>query len=491
MILRRFSRFKGFKGFDGCSARFMAAPTTEEPPPMVTDGNMSQVSQFGKKSWVQAAQSKHVLVSHDVKVEVVDGQEMVEIPDDLLVNTVPLWEDFLEGRFLDPAPHVAKIHIIVNKIWPLGNKNIKIDVFAVNEKVVKFWITDQQTRSRILRRGVWNIAGIPMILSKWAPLEEKKEDEEEVKIVPMWVTMKNVPSTMFSWKGLGFIASSVGKPVRLHPETELCSNFDEAKVFVNANMTKPLPNAYRFRSKSGINANIEFTYPWVPTKCSLCAKWGHNEKECLKKKEEVREKDVGNGKENVVPTQSANMEETMSVPEKSTKGKDTEEFDATVEVSVTDSSDLVGDDAVEQPSEVEEIREEIGEAAESGAEVRENWLNVSPGKVGRSAEKKQDLETVISPSRFQLLADEEEEEDHITTHEPEGDPIRVCTKDDIEEGEILISDGGKTEHTSREGKVGKPIRSARVEKRVNSQTAATTKDSKPSGTSKKRFSKKH
>ncbi|KAF3495325.1 hypothetical protein DY000_02053731 [Brassica cretica] len=125
------------------------------------------------------------------------------------------------------------------------------------------------------------------------------------------------------------------------------------------------------------------------------------------------------------------MEETMSVPEKLTKGKDTKEFDATVEVSVTDSSDLVGDDAVEQPSEVEEIREEIGEAAESGAEVRENWLNVSPGKVGRSAEKKQDLETVISPSRFQLLADEEE--DHITTHEPEGDPIRVCTKDDIEE----------------------------------------------------------
>lgn len=108
MILRRFSRFKGFKGFDGSSARFMAAPTTEEPPPMVMDGNMSKASQFGKKSWFQAAQSKHVLVSHDVKVEVVDGQEMVEIPDDLLVNTVPLWEDFLEGRFLDPAPHLGE-----------------------------------------------------------------------------------------------------------------------------------------------------------------------------------------------------------------------------------------------------------------------------------------------------------------------------------------------------------------------------------------------
>lgn len=84
---------------------------------------------------MQAAQQKDVLVNHDVKVEVVDGAEMVEIPDDLLVNTVPLWEDFLEGKYLDPAPHVARIHIIVNKI----------DVFAVNERTVKFRIRDQQT----------------------------------------------------------------------------------------------------------------------------------------------------------------------------------------------------------------------------------------------------------------------------------------------------------------------------------------------------------
>lgn len=199
----------------------MAAPTPEEHSPMMTEVNTSQASQVMKKSYVKAVQQKQVLENHDVKVEVIDGTEMVEIPDDLLVNTVPLQEDFLEGKFLEPAPHVAKIHIIVNKIWPLENKNIKIDVFAVNEKTVKFRICDQQTRSRILRRGVWNIAGIPMILSKWAPLEEKVEAETEVKVIPMWVTLKNVPRSMFSWKVLGFIASSVGKPVRLHPETEL------------------------------------------------------------------------------------------------------------------------------------------------------------------------------------------------------------------------------------------------------------------------------
>lgn len=111
----------------------MAAPAPEDSPLRVMGDNTSQAKQFSNKSYAKAVQQKHVLVSHEVKVEEVDGTQMVEIPDELLINAVPLWEDFLEGKFLDPAPHVAKIHIIVNKIWPLGNKKIKIDVFAVNE----------------------------------------------------------------------------------------------------------------------------------------------------------------------------------------------------------------------------------------------------------------------------------------------------------------------------------------------------------------------
>ncbi|KAL0645871.1 hypothetical protein Bca4012_044162 [Brassica carinata] len=35
----------------------------------------------------------------------------------------PLWKDFLVCRFLSAAPHVAKIHVIVNKVWPWGLKS--------------------------------------------------------------------------------------------------------------------------------------------------------------------------------------------------------------------------------------------------------------------------------------------------------------------------------------------------------------------------------
>lgn len=75
----------------------------------------------------------------------------------MIENSIPPWEDFLIGKFISTAPHVATIHVIVNKIWPLGDKTIKVDVFVVDATTVKFWIKDSSVRARILRRGMWNI----------------------------------------------------------------------------------------------------------------------------------------------------------------------------------------------------------------------------------------------------------------------------------------------------------------------------------------------
>lgn len=41
---------------------------------------------------------------------------MVEIPDEILDNSTPLWDDFVVGKVLDLVPHVAKVHMVLNKI---------------------------------------------------------------------------------------------------------------------------------------------------------------------------------------------------------------------------------------------------------------------------------------------------------------------------------------------------------------------------------------
>ena len=254
----------------------MSQTTTVENNPNDLDASPGVLQ---KPSYLSIVQNRPTLSKHDFSVTMVDGSPTVQVPDEIFEDSNPLWEDLLIGRFPHTAPHVAKIHVIVNKIWPLGDKTVKIDAFVVDAKTIKFRIRDSSVRARVLRRGMWNIADMPMFVSKWSPVIE--EAQPEIKTMPLWVTLRNVPHNMYTWKGLSFLASSVGEPKKLHPDTELCKSFEKAKVFIEVDLSKDLPKQYRFKSDKGVDALIDYKYPWLPPRCTSCSKWGHLQEVCL------------------------------------------------------------------------------------------------------------------------------------------------------------------------------------------------------------------
>ena len=188
----------------------------------------------------------------------------------MLEEAQPLWEDFLVGKFLAKAPFVGGIHALLNKIWTLGDKTVRIDVFVVDNTTVRFRSKDVRTRERILRRGMWNLCGVPVVLSKWSPIAEA--EQEEIKTIPLWVIVKNVPAKYFSWKVLSAITSPLGLPKKLHPDTEACKSLEEAKVLVEVDLTKKLPKFFSFKSENGGDTVVEFVYPWLPPRCTECSK---------------------------------------------------------------------------------------------------------------------------------------------------------------------------------------------------------------------------
>lgn len=140
----------------------------------------------------------------------------------------------------------------------------------------------------------------------------------------MWITLKHVPHQMYSHEGLKFIASAVGRAIRLHPETELCTSFEEAKVFVEADMTKTLPSVYRFKSKLGIDAQVEFMYLWLPSRCSDCSTWGHESKDC--QKTILHRRNVSNPETGEATTKEIMVEDTHS-PENKKEPEELEEME--------------------------------------------------------------------------------------------------------------------------------------------------------------------
>ncbi|KAF8053998.1 hypothetical protein N665_1356s0002 [Sinapis alba] len=366
-----------------------------------------------KGSWVGAVQNQKVLTKYDMDITMVDGVGSVMVPDEVLRDAPPLWEDFLVGKFLDNAPHIAKIHAIVNKIWVMGDKTQMVDVYEVNSTTMKFRIGNPIIRNRITRRGMWNLAGIPVVMTKWTPFIEEQQTEK--KSVPLWVHLHNVPMNMFSWKGLSFISSPVGMPAKLHPETTQCLNMKVAKVFVNADLSKEMPKTMNF-TYQGKDIRIDYTYPWLPTKCSNCGKWGHAEKACLTQRIKTKENhevvvnnnpsvetslslQLENGQENGKIMEVVDLETVNGkIHEKRKEGKTEKKIETETER--------------EKEIETETGREKTFETEEEKSQEETGWS--SPTKACRSPTSSSKLDfghvSVVSNSRFSVLSTEEEGE---------------------------------------------------------------------------------
>ena len=375
------------------------------PPPEVvpvTDPPLAVLSQDSEKqaplmrSWVKVAQqNQKSLTKYEVQITMEDGIGSVEIPAEVFKDPQPLWEDFLIEKFLDKAPHIGKVHAIVNKIWA-SDKSQMVEVYEINSTTMKFKILDSAMRGRVLRRGMWNLAEVPVVMTEWKPFVE---EEEFQSCVPMWVHLKNVPMNMFSWKGLSFITSPIGVPAKLHPDTALCKDFKVAKVFVKVDLTKDLPRSMNFKFQ-GKDTLIDFTYPWLPTKCPTCGKWGHSEKTCSKQKEKEKE-EVRTGEESV-PKQSE-QNNSMVLED----GENQE-----LQKSQTENS--------EELQNVEVMEVSISNEREKVDDQIETWS--TPVKVSRTPEKAKerefDQDSILSSSRFAVLSSEvDEEEGKIPQHE--------------------------------------------------------------------------
>lgn len=97
---------------------------------------------------------------------------------------------------------------------------------------------------------------------------------------PIWLELREVPFQFFNEEGLEHIASLVGHPKCLHPDTASKANLEVAKVFTFIDPRKGLPEAVNVMFDSGEIKRVRVSSPWMPPICSHCKEIGHNLKRC-------------------------------------------------------------------------------------------------------------------------------------------------------------------------------------------------------------------
>ncbi|CAF2153934.1 unnamed protein product [Brassica napus] len=194
----------------------------------------------------------------------------------LLLSSKEEFKEFIFARFRGDIPSKGRIIGVVNAIW--ARSGPRIIVHKVGEGCFLLRVTNLRTREILLSRPAWMIAGSPMFVAPWSSDFSHDEPQLTTAVVP--VEMRGVPYLLFNQKSLSRLSTAIGKPVSLAPETERKENFEVAKIWIKVSLLGELPSRIVTGFSNGKEIEIAISYPWLPTKCSQCDKFGHDVDHC-------------------------------------------------------------------------------------------------------------------------------------------------------------------------------------------------------------------
>ncbi|CAA7017320.1 unnamed protein product [Microthlaspi erraticum] len=153
-----------------------------------------------------------------------DGTPKVTIPQHVFLQGLENQKEYVLGQFFRCSPLPGGlIYAVFNKLW---GRNCKITV-----------------------RKLASLA-IP-----------------EIKTILVWVTLKKIPSILYSIPEISHIALGLGAPMVTHKPRLDPINMGEAKILVEVELSKGFPPRIAADDKKGFISMVDVDYAWLPSKC--------------------------------------------------------------------------------------------------------------------------------------------------------------------------------------------------------------------------------
>lgn len=129
------------------------------------------------------------------------------------------------------------------------------------------------------------IEGKPL-LQRWHPKLFFTKDIP--KVIPLWVKIFNIPLQYWHAEGWGRIFSGIGNPLSaemLTEHREASGRLSFAKMLAEVDAKYPLSEELILRIPSEnfmepMEVKLRVLYPWRPSWCSTCNKFGHDIAQC-------------------------------------------------------------------------------------------------------------------------------------------------------------------------------------------------------------------
>ncbi|GJW15907.1 putative reverse transcriptase domain-containing protein [Tanacetum coccineum] len=163
----------------------------------------------------------------------------VIIPQEEVDTLSARFENSLYGYFVGRRLAFPVVLNYARNAWgKYGFKNV-----MVHQGFFMFQFSTKEGMENVLDQGPWRIRSVPLILNVWNPISELKR--EDIKKVPVWVKLFNVPVVAYSKVGLNLITAKLGRLIKFDAHTSnMCLNSwgmnSYARVLVEISAEKEL-----------------------------------------------------------------------------------------------------------------------------------------------------------------------------------------------------------------------------------------------------------
>ncbi|KAL0359939.1 UNVERIFIED_CONTAM: hypothetical protein Sradi_3678400 [Sesamum radiatum] len=203
-------------------------------------------------------------------VNIINGRPTITFSDEETQTLSSGFRYALVGKFSQGSPPYSQMHRLLTELGLIG----KFTVSMINSKHILINLTNESDFSRLWLRRIWYLKGFPMRVFKWSPTFTPMQ---ESSIVPIWVSLPELPAHLIRKDVMFVIANIIGTPLQIDS-----SKLSKARVCVEIDLLKPLIQEVDLQI-CGETIVQKVEYEQVPLYCSLCQHVGHQGSECYSK----------------------------------------------------------------------------------------------------------------------------------------------------------------------------------------------------------------
>ncbi|KAF8402130.1 hypothetical protein HHK36_013082 [Tetracentron sinense] len=264
----------------GSSPEGRISGTLEKEQDCVLGGDLGlqQSASVSGSRWCSLFMPSSVPSSASLKFiapKMVNGVFLIERSEAEVEADIGEWKNTLVGFFLGPKPSYHITKNAVNRMWKLKGE---VETIAMDNGFFIFRLSCSEDKQTILEGGPWRVRSSVLVLKEWD--RETKLDKVEIKDIPLWVKIINLPLYMWKEPYLSFIGSMIGKPITPDKQTLDKSRMNYARIFVEVQADSKLPESLQFRLNSSKIIFVKLEYDWHPPRCETCKVFGHPTEKC-------------------------------------------------------------------------------------------------------------------------------------------------------------------------------------------------------------------